>query len=93
MNLNAKMLDFSNKFDDPAFDILGDLNSPTKTTSGVPGGIGEQMSPTKIAAGDDIAMKKEALEKLKKEENKGKKEKVKPKKPKMVEFKEMEKKI
>ena len=39
MNINAKMLDFSNKFDDPAFNILGDLDSPTKTTSGIPGAV------------------------------------------------------
>jgi hypothetical protein len=29
MNVNARMLDFSNKFDDPAFELFGDIENQT----------------------------------------------------------------
>ena len=101
MNMNAKLLDFSNKFDDPSLDFLGDLGSPDgdnlsieKKLSSVSPGLSTKMSLKKEA---ELAQKKEQLAQLKKQEAnvslKKKEKKVKEKKPRMIEYKEMERKL
>lgn len=99
MNVNARMLDFSTKFDDPTFDLFGaDLDNNSEkddlVTKGASGAVAQ--SKTKQTAAD-LFQKQQQLDKLKKEESnktKAKKDKKTIKnKPRMIEVKEMERKI